>query len=172
MNALTAQKYSIITKIWTNYRPKCVLTLFFLKHVYLTCLLSIYSFIVVNVTKNAWKKLSWWMLGKSSGPSHSSDSSPSLVYFFHMFISRSCHLYSYLRSSVAGGWLRLSLSGPVGASQCERASALSLCTHVHSASPDYFQSILFKDQTRGWWLIFLSLAFFHLLGKRRRGAQE
>ncbi len=33
-------------------------------------------------------------------------------YFFHMFISRSCHLYSYISSSVARGWLRLTFLTP------------------------------------------------------------
>ncbi len=96
--------------------------------------------------------------------------------FFHMFISRSCHLYSYISSSVAGGWLRLTsltpnvcvcvcvcvlLLGGGGVSAC-----VCLRTRQHSV---YFQSILFKDQTRAWWLISLFPAFFHLLWKMREG---
>lgn len=48
------------------------------------------------------------------------------------------------------------------------------CVYVcaHASTPVYFQSILFKDQTRGWWLIFLSPAFFHLLRKGGRGGEE
>lgn len=71
-------------------------------------------------------------------------------FLFPMFISRSFHLYSYISSSVAGGWLGLTFMVPVSVCVC-----VCLCICQHSV---YFQSILFKDQTRGWWLIFLSLA--------------
>lgn len=68
---------------------------------------------------------------------------------------------SYISFSVAGGWLGLTF-----------IVCVCLCICQHSV---YFQSILFKDQTRGWWLIFLSLALsFISLGneggdKRKRG---
>lgn len=84
-------------------------------------------------------------------------------YFFPVFISRSCHLYSYISSSVAGGWLGLTFFFfLVKALMC-----VSLCVCLRVPDPVfvyvlrtsqrsvYFQSILFKDQTRGWWLIFL-----------------
>lgn len=87
-------------------------------------------------------------------------------FLFPMFISRSCHLYSYISSSVAGGWLGLTFLVPVHTCVCV---SVCLCMCQHSV---YFQSILFKDQTRGWWLIFLSLTFFHLLGKRRREGEK
>lgn len=64
---------------------------------------------------------------------------------------------------------------------CLMCVCVCVCAHAHSTvcvclrrrqHSVYFQSILFKDQTRGWWLIFLSPAFFHLLGKRRRGGEK
>lgn len=86
-------------------------------------------------------------------------------FLFPMFISRSCHLYSYF--VFLCGW-RL-----VGAHVCGACVCVCLCICQHSV---YFQSILFKDQTRGWWLIFLSLALsFISLGndggeeRKRRG---
>lgn len=51
-------------------------------------------------------------------------------------------------------------------------TCICLRTIVHAPALPLFQSILFKDQTRGWWLIFLSPAFFHLLGKRGRGGEK
>lgn len=47
---------------------------------------------------------------------------------------------------------------------------LFVCQCAHYRSP-YFQSTLFKDQTRSWWLIFL-FAFFHLLGEREGEGSE
>lgn len=51
---------------------------------------------------------------------------------------------------------------------CARASA----PHSPPCPPHPFRSILFKDQTRGWWLIFFfsPSTFFHLLRKERNGS--
>lgn len=84
-------------------------------------------------------------------------------------ISRSCHLLWSLSCSVAGGWLRLTFPAPDMMSVCVCGFACSFlfaCQCTPCCSP-YFQSTLFKDQRRSWWLIFLFI-FFHLLGKRER----
>lgn len=69
-------------------------------------------------------------------------------FFFAMFISRSCHLYSYITSSVAGGWSGLTFLMP-DVCVCVRI-LLFVYVCAHASTPVYFQSILFKDQTRGW----------------------
>lgn len=96
--------------------------------------------------------------------------------FYALFISFIClfpEAAIFIHSQFLCGW-RLARAHVSYVLVCEcvcllGAGCICLCTRQHSV---YFQSILFKDQTRAWWLIFLSTAFFHLLRKKKEGREE
>lgn len=69
-------------------------------------------------------------------------SPPPISVFFPIFISRSCHLYSYISSSVAVGWLSLMFFNAQCVYVCLCVCVYScLCTCQHSIFNPFYLKI-------------------------------